>query len=188
MPDLHGWITQQIDRVEAAAQEATEGPWFADHPEPKHWGDDPESALIVRGKVLCILDNQYNGPLNADHIVLHDPTTVLRRCAADRRILTIHKPLAATWSAYYACEGCGYDGADYCSEPNVAHVNDCPTLLALAEGYGLTEEQRAQLDRPEAEQPKRKPGFGGMPDAIVEQMVRVSLARVPATFRKPGPA
>ena len=119
-----------------------------------------------------------------------DPSTALRWCAAHRKILAEHKPLATTWSDYYACAGCGYDGADYCSEPNVAHVNDCPTLLALAEGYGLTEEQRAQLDRPEKEQPPRKPGFGGMPDVLIEQMIRLSLAQVPATYRgpnQPGP-
>ncbi|MFJ6667446.1 hypothetical protein [Streptomyces sp. NPDC091383] len=69
-----------------------------------------------------------------------------------------------------------------------SHVNDCPTLLALAEGYGLTQEQHATLDRPEMERPPRKPGFGGMPDALVEQMLRVSLSHVPATFRKAGPA
>lgn len=144
MPDLHGWITQQIDHVEAVAREATEGPWLADHPEPKHWGDDPESALIVRGKVLCILDNQYGGPLNLDHIVLHDPTTVLRRCTADRKILDIHKPYGGRGYGGHACTGCGELNEDWAIE----HANDCPTLLALAEGYGLTPETLAALDRP----------------------------------------
>jgi hypothetical protein len=192
MPDLHAWITQQIDHTEAVAHDAGGQAWHWEHGHGDMCNDPtcPYGELATDDTVLMDvhgfdITEPWQG---AEHIALHDPAAVLRRCEADRRILTIHKPLAATWSAYYACEGCGYDGADYCSEPNVAHVNDCPTLLALAEGYGLTEEQRAQLDRPEAEQPKRKPGFGGMPDAIVEQMVRVSLARVPATFRKPGPA
>lgn len=144
MPDLHGWITQQIDAAE-------------------------EYAL--------------------DHT--RDPAAAVRRCATDRKILDIHQPQGGGYPNHYACEGCGYDGADYCSEPNTEHVNDCPTLLALAEGYGLTEEQRAALDRPEVEPPPRKPGFGGMPDVLVEQMIRVSLATVPPTLRgpnwKPGP-
>jgi hypothetical protein len=81
------FLRARLDEDEEAARNATEGAWFADHPEPKHWGDDPESALIVRGKVLCILDNQHNGPLNADHIVRHAPTRVLSEVGAKRQIL-----------------------------------------------------------------------------------------------------
>ncbi|MFF7096381.1 hypothetical protein ACFY9A_28900 [Streptomyces rubradiris] len=139
MPDLHGWITQQIDAAEH-------------HARTHH----------------------------------HDPSTALRWCSAHRKILAEHKPRAGTWIDYYACAGCGYDGADYCSELMVGHTNDCPTLLALAEGYGLTEEQRAALDRPEKEQPPRKPGSGGLPDTLVEQMIRVSLATVPPALRGPN--
>lgn len=106
MPDLHGWITQQIDAAE-------------------------EHAL--------------------DHRI--DPAVALRWVSSHRKILAEHKPMECSWSDWYACEGCGYDGADYCSGPMTAHVNDCPTLLALAEGYGITEEQRAALDRPEKERP-----------------------------------
>lgn len=84
-------LRERLDEDTEAAQNATEGPWFADHPEPKHWGDDPESALIVRGKVLCILDNQYGGPLNADHIVRHHPTRVLAETEAKRKILNAYE-------------------------------------------------------------------------------------------------
>lgn len=149
MPDLHGWITQQINRVEALAREQESSLWQV------ALGEDSVAAAM------------------------------LRRCTADRKILAEHKAREGGWYDYYACEGCGYDGADYCSEPMTAHVNDCPTLLALAEGYGLTDEQRAGLDRPEAEQPKRGPGMG-MPDVLVEQMVRVSLAAVPPALRGPN--
>jgi hypothetical protein len=167
VPDLHGWITQQIDGVEAVALEATEGPWFADHPEPRHWGDDPESALIVSGKILCILDNQHNGPLNADHIVLHSPDNVLRRCAADRKILADH---ATFGDGSVHCIGCG---VDYESGPLVENVNDCPTLLALAEGYGLTPETLVELDRP---QPPPLKSRGPTPDT----------RRVPPALRGPN--
>jgi hypothetical protein len=109
---------------------------------------------------------------------------VLRRCEADRKILEHHAPIGGGWPGHYACAGCGYDGG-YCPEPYTEHVNDCPTLLALAEGYGLTEEQRAGLDRPEAEQPKRGPGFG-IPDALVQPMIRASLATVPPGLRGPN--
>ena len=184
MPDLHGWITQQIDAAERAAEAATPGPW-------KYETDD-DTVVAEAGTVARRWDYVRSGSavqIEADMklIIAHaDPTAVLRRWTADRKILAEHKPRASSWYDYYACEGCGYDGADYCSEPMVSHTNDCPTLLALAEGYGLTEEQRAALDRPEKERPPRKPGFGGMPDPIVEQKIRVSLATVPPGLRGPN--
>jgi hypothetical protein len=181
MPDLHAWITQQVTHLEALCRSAE-----------KEHGRDWIATWTARTDDFELLDS--NGTLVARSLLpgaagllaIHDPAAILRRCAADRRILDIHKPLAASWSDYYACEGCGYDGADYCSEPNVTHVNDCPTLLALADGYGLTEEQRAALDRPKAERQPRKTGSGGMPDALVEQMLRISLATIPPGLRGPN--
>jgi hypothetical protein len=130
MPDLHGWITQQIDRIEALAREQKNSLWEL------ALGDDSVAAAV------------------------------LRRCAADRKILTIHAPAGGDWEPY-ACQGCGTD-----SEYGVLvdHTNDCETLLALAEGYGLTEEQRAQLDRPEPEPRQRRLGAGFLPDALAEAM------------------
>jgi hypothetical protein len=162
--DLHGWITQQIDKVEAAARDATEVPWFAEHPAGS-WGDDPEARLIGSGKILATFSNDYNGHLNADHIALHNPAAVLRRCAADRKILDIHAPAGGNWEPY-ACLGCG-DDSEYGAL--VEHTNDCETLLALAEGYGLTEEQRAALDRPEPERPTPT-GPSMLPDGLAEAM------------------
>lgn len=89
--NLVEFLRARLAEDEEAARAATEGPWFADHPEPKHWGDDPESALLVRGKVLCILDNQYGGPLNVDHIVRHDPTRVLAEIVAKRKIIDLYE-------------------------------------------------------------------------------------------------
>jgi hypothetical protein len=175
VPDLHGWITQQIERIEAVAQAATEGPWYADHPEPRHWGDDPESALIVRGKVLCILDNQYGGPLNADHIVLHDPTTVLRRCEADRRILARHRlDPDAIWHEAAMCEGCGTE--DEMAYPRTENLNDCPELLDLAHAHGITEEILAALDRPQEGERPEPSGPSLIPDALAEAFGKSMLA------------
>jgi hypothetical protein len=172
--DLHGWITQQITHIETTARAATEGPWYADHPEPRHWGDDPETALIVRGKVLCILDNQYGGPLNADHIVLHDPTTVLRRCEADRRILNRHRLNPdAIWYEAAMCEGCGTEGE--MAYPRTENLNDCPELLDLAHAHGLTDEILAGLDRPqegERPEPSKPSGPSLVPNALVEAYSR----------------
>ncbi|WP_405611279.1 DUF6221 family protein [Streptomyces sp. NBC_01508] len=175
MPDLHTWITEQVARVERAAN---------NHQQPSpNWEYDPCVREIRDLTNSGTVANVYRGG-TGEHIALHDPAAVLRRCEADRKILEEHKPRQDSWYDHYACEGCGYDGA-YCSEPNTQHVNDCPTLLALAEGYGLTQEQRATLARPEAERAKPSPG-PGMPDVLAQQMIRIGLATVPAGLRGPN--
>jgi hypothetical protein len=194
VPDLHGWITQQIDETDAAARKAAA--LCGCHPPSPHWafGDETTDGRILvdddphpgaKRKIGRRWNGSYEGMFMAEHVVRHDPAAVLRRCEADRKILDTHSPIGGGWPGHYVCSGCGYDGG-YCPEPYTEHVNDCPTLLALAEGYGLTEEQRAQLDRPEAEQPPHKPGFGGIPDVLVEQMLRVSLSTVPVALRGPN--
>jgi hypothetical protein len=173
MPDLHDWITQRVNETEHGARAATEL-------QALDWSCPSTGVVDLGSDLLATGDRDV-----AYHVVRHDPAAVLRRCTADRKILEHHAPIGGGWPGHYACAGCGYDGG-YCPEPYTEHVNDCPTLLALAEGYGLTEDQRAALDRPEMEQPPRKPGFGGMPDVLVEQMVRVSLATVPPGLRGPN--
>ena len=167
MPDLHGWIAQQIDAVEAVAKTATPGPW---HVTEYDWQTDFDAGIGTTAGEVNVVGHGYEGggverTEDARHIALHDPANVLRRCTADRKILTIHAPAGTRWDPY-ACNGCGVD-SEYGHE--VLHTNDCETLRALAEGYGLTEEQRAELDRPEPERPEPGPGFQ-MPDAIIESL------------------
>lgn len=130
MPDLPGWITQQINECEHYA----------------------------RTEIL-------------------NPVNALRRIEADRRILDIHKPYGGRGYGGHACTGCGELNEDWA----VDHANDCPTLLALAEGYGLTPEILATLDRPvpEPHPPARPHG------------PRSDTRRVPPALRGPnwpGPA
>ncbi|MDX3759312.1 hypothetical protein [Streptomyces sp. AK02-04a] len=122
MPDLHGWITQQITIREQAAD---------------RWHDTEcavhdvtvADALVLLGATVCDCGG---------------PAAVLRRCTADRKILEVHKPYGGRGYSGHACTGCGELSEDWAVE----HANDCPTLLALAEGYGLTPEILATLDRP----------------------------------------
>lgn len=112
MPDLHGWITQQID---AAASAAT------------RWHDiecDVHAttlidAAVIQGATLCDCGG---------------PAAVLRRCAADRKILVRHRP---------------FENLEIVDLPKVGHVircaHDkqrwpCPDITDLAEGWGWTEE------------------------------------------------
>lgn len=169
MPDLHGWITQRIDHLEALC-----------HTADKEHGRDWAATWTAHTDDFELLDT--NGTLVARSLqpgaagllAIHDPAAVLRRCTADRKILEHHAPTGGTWDPY-ACEGCGSD-SEYGAL--VDHTNDCPTLQALAEGYGLTEEQRAELDRPEPARPEPGPGFQ-MPDALIESLASFWLGTRP---------
>lgn len=68
----------------------------------------------------------------AAHILRHDPASVLRRCAADRKIV---EHWQATKTALDAAEGTILAGAGRVRLGAYDNV-----LLALAEGYGITEE------------------------------------------------
>jgi hypothetical protein len=87
-------------------------------------------------------------------VMLIDPTPILRRCEADRRILARHRldPDRAGWSEATMCAGCGtYSDCDW---PVTDNLNDCPELLDLAHAHGITDEILATLDRPQP--PERK--------------------------------
>lgn len=165
MPDLHGWITQQIDEVEASTHSATPGPWAAD--------TDDDTVFAAAGTVARMWDYVRSGSdvqVKADMglIVTHaDPAAVLRRCAADRKILARHRlNPGAYWYDAAMCDGCGTEGEmGYAVTEN---LNDCPELLDLAEAHGLTSEILAGLDRPqEGERPEPGPGFQ-MPESIAD--------------------
>lgn len=164
MTDLHGWITQQIKQREAVAHAATPGTWTFEVHRHRH---TREPILFEVHPVAELEGNGDGGVLteaDAQHIALNDPPSVLRRCTADRKILSVHAALGFDGSVH--CDGCG---VDYESGPLVENVNDCPTLLALAEGYGLTPEILATLDRPQRPEPRRRggilpPGVGATAD------------------------
>lgn len=141
MPDLHGWIDQQITATEARARACP--PW----PTPDETTDDYVDIDVrdARGQV------HLRG-------LLVTPAAVLRRCAADRNILAIH----ARVHGGIACFGCGTWGD--CQDWETGNVNDCPILLAIAIAYGITDDVLASLDRP---QPPPRPAVrphGPRPD------------------------
>jgi len=64
------------------------------------------------------------------------PASVLRRCAADRKLIAEHGPFSAT---DLSCKGCGLDSHE---EMVTGYYEDCPVLCGIAEGYGRAEEER----------------------------------------------
>ena len=100
MPDLHSWTGQRIDKAEHVARRAS-------------------SDL---GTVLNRIDYQDDAvTADEEHIMFHDPRAVLRRCAADRKALALHRPEPGQHPDF-----CGYD----------KHELPCPGLCLLAEAYG----------------------------------------------------
>ncbi len=115
------------------------------------------------------------------HAVLVDPTPLLRRCEADRRILARHR-LDPDVTYEPACEGCGTYGDMGLS--NVDNLNDCPELLDLAHAHGITPEVLAGLDQPTP--PERKPSTGprlGLGDILATPPITTS--DVPEALRGP---
>ena len=181
MPDLHGWITQQITLAVAVAEEAADGAGSA------HWraAETASCDCCVHlrtedGGLLCTPDSRY-----ADHIAAHDPAAVLRRCTADRKILARH---TLNPDVHYepACKGCGTYGDMELSETE--NLNECPELLDLAEGYGLTPEILATLDQPETPARPERPDIP--PPVHLNALVRLLSARptssVPPALRGPN--
>ncbi|RIH58105.1 hypothetical protein D3C59_37200 [Streptomyces sp. SHP22-7] len=69
------------------------------------------------------------------HAALHDPESVLRRCAADRKLLELHSG---------RCHSCpAKDESGYLDEWTQFDYGDvCPVVELLADSYGWTEGKR----------------------------------------------
>lgn len=125
-------IREALDEDERVAREACDndsGEWFmgrkwnVDRAEELWPGEeDEEHALVVFGNIK---DQSL-------HIERFNPARVLRQVAAMRKVLELHSR-----TSHGECNGCGLESAD---DYAVTDVNHCPTLLALAEAYGLDRE------------------------------------------------
>lgn len=170
MPDLHSWITQQIDAIEGSVR-------GVDKEHGRHW----TTQWNASSDTFTIYDDNNSAvaadalPAAAWLIGRHDPATVLRRCEADRRILARHR-LNPDVHFEPACLGCGTYGDMELSETD--NLNECPELLDLAYAHGLTPEILATLDQPvPPPMPERSepgPGFRIGPPA--QPMSSVPLA------------
>jgi hypothetical protein len=164
MPDLHDWITQQIDTAQQHAD-----PWH--DTECDIHATTLIDAVVLQSATLCDCGG---------------PDTVLRRCEADRRILNRHR---LDPSNYYepACLGCRTYGDQEMAY--TGNLNECPELLDLAHAHGITPQILATLDQPETPaRPEQTDGGRGfqMPTALQEAMVRLAMIGVPPALRGPN--
>lgn len=130
------WLRQAMDDAEREAESAAEG--AGSH----HWAVGEEASCQccvnlrnVDGGLLCTPDSRY-----VDFMAAHDPAAVLRRIAADRKILDAHpttteivNPGYGEHVADFGCVTChDWDGV-------TEGKGWCPTVRLLAEGWGWVE-------------------------------------------------
>lgn len=101
------------------------------------WREDPFVFGVRDGKNALVAKSRENRASSIVHIALNDPASVLRRCAADRKLLELHAPQqdGTSFPDGMQCRTCstgGGDGYQYLSP------FPCPTIVAVAEGYGWT--------------------------------------------------
>lgn len=176
MADLHGWITQQIERREADIRNAEKDHgrnWAAS------WHAPTDSFQILDDLGIVVAADLQPGAVGL--LAVHGPAAVLRRCNADRKILARHQlDPHAIWYEAAMCEGCGTEGE--MAYPVTENLNDCPELLDLAYAHGLTPAILATLDRPQEGARPERTGPSLIPDALVEAFAAAALDAMTTSF------
>lgn len=146
--DILAWLETAIAEREDTARLATQGTWRT-HDTYLDLGGHTATVLVGEWndtRLLAWLPTMSHTPWdearnvwnNASHIAANDPESVLRRCAADRKLLELHAPTQGFNVYGGSCTACSACGA--AEEYPVWYP--CPSVLALAEGYGWTEGER----------------------------------------------
>jgi hypothetical protein len=147
--DILAWTDRAISVREAAATAAA-------FPYGRHWVQgfpekhkDPEMRYAWDADMVHLSEDDPHIAYQclSDEIaaltVLNDPASVLRRCAADRKLLKLHR-LDGGWSCVVCAaeerEEEDTEGQIERSRPAIDFP--CPTLRAVAEGYGWTGGER----------------------------------------------
>lgn len=132
-------MSDLIERLRAAIDEDER---LANLMPPWPWTVNADEVLATDGDLVCepfaLSNNQLRNM--AAYIVRHDPARVLRMVAAHRKILDGHPPFPVRQNGNgrvfaYECATCHEKGT-WENEP-LRQDWPCPTLLALAEAYGL---------------------------------------------------
>ncbi|WP_097964918.1 DUF6221 family protein [Streptomyces sp. or20] len=127
--DILAYLDSAITAREEAAYAAPRSPWSV------RVDDDAVVAPdgITVAEAFALSGHQTRAIL--DLIALHQPASVLRRCAADRKLIALHG------GNMHSCPAT--DDTGYLDEWTQFGYDDaCPVLRHLAEGYGWTEGER----------------------------------------------
>jgi len=187
--DLHAWITQQVDKVEAAAHDAGSKAWHWEHDYGDMCNDPtcPYGELATDDAVLMQVHGyDVTEPWQgAAHIQLHHPAAVLRRCETDRRILAQHKPQpnGTGFEDGWQCQTCSVDGGD---GYQYLVPYPCPTVEDLAHAHGITPDVLAGLDHPRAPESKmRITNERSLADVLRIATPPITTSDVPEALRGP---
>jgi hypothetical protein len=121
--DIAARLEKVLDRIERIAREASGHRWQAVR------GDKLGDSWVL-DETSHLLETETP---TAEHIVLHDPESVLRRVAADRQILAEHANDGGD------CSTCGRPSEETNGRGHAFHETvdwPCRTVLLLAEAYG----------------------------------------------------
>ncbi|MEU6058020.1 DUF6221 family protein [Streptomyces sp. NPDC047097] len=139
-PGLHEWINGEILRRAEVARECQQN--------SHAWAYDEASREIRELANAGTVARVYRHGTGI-FIAANDPESVLRRCHADLMLLAAHPyttevapPLAGQPSAGFGCTTCHRAWDEYGGE-DIEGRGNCPSILALAEAYGLDEQQGA---------------------------------------------
>ena len=129
--DILAWLETAITAREDLARAA------ADEEQDASWSDGGEygESVYTGGVASAVVAGPWGHLPDATrkYIAANDPASVLRRCAADRKLLELHaQDSLPNGIDLDECRTCG----------GVNEPWPCPTLLTLAEGYGWTEGER----------------------------------------------
>lgn len=165
MPDLVSRLLEAIAETERLAQACLYAPhagtWTSDSdtvwiviPADDRWSDDLNHEDDVE---VATTDDTMHRPFHfewAKHIAHNDPSSVLRRCAADRKLVDLHGIIHRDigwleWDEgehaemYAELPVCGLCVPKHSSFPRREDVPEgpCRTVRILAEGYGLSDHQ-----------------------------------------------
>ena len=130
------WLRETMDaatrRAEAAATETGSAEWEYRAAQFTHFTLNATSS-----PGFMVADVDYLDPAPGKFMADNDPAAVLRRIAADRKMLDLHAPVTVEYEddspTTLACRTCG-------SHFEYPTRWPCTTLRLLAEGYGWTKE------------------------------------------------
>lgn len=142
--DILAYLNSAITAREEAAYAAPRSPWSV--------RVDDDAVVAPDGVTVAeafALSGQQTRVI-LDLIALHQPASVLRRCAADRKLMELHAvvPDHGRFTEGECPPGCDGEHTEppvcfscrtYAGDPVQA---PCATLRGLAEGYGWTEGER----------------------------------------------
>lgn len=150
--DPLAFLHATLDAVQAEAEAATKGPWFAHEYIDYDCGFE---ATIGTGRgrqaddKTDVIGHGYEGGgvqklADAVFIARHNPAAVLRRIAADRKLLERHEAIECRefgCDCDSCCATCRWtDSDERGTEPPRLypdpHVYPCPTVRLLATGWG----------------------------------------------------